>query len=483
MKINMWLIAEKLKKYDPVCDIKNGDSTIEGLRFMTEDNIADSDMRYVYLSADDEKTALSGSPVHTTLIHGEDIIMIRQQYIDDIINDILKIFDYYNDWENSLWNLAAAGSFQEIIDKGTEALGNPMILAETSGAVLAMSSVYRNEDINPYWVECRETGQLPTSVLGMPVRNTKGQMTRWTSSPDIYYLPDGTKQIGQIIFTDGEPAAGIASWQTNAELTPGHCHLMKTISDVLAKTAATGRSILPQLRSGASILADLLDGVEIDDRLLSKLELRCCGPWRLISINNPYMGNIVSKQNLISRMEASRIACVPLIYKDNVLCLITEKEAAALISKIFGSEERKYYCITLSMTFYDLADLQLRYLQQEYAREKNGSAPGLHYAEKHGLSYMLSLISKNTGPALAHPGLKILADHDEQTGSDLYDSLYYYLYYDQSLQKGAAAVHVHRNSFLYRINKIKTLLETDLTDPEERRYLLFSYMYIRSILE
>ena len=39
----------------------------------------------------------------------------------------------------------------------------------------------------------------------------------------------------------------------------------------------------------------------------------------------------------------------------------------------------------------------------------------------------------------------------------------------------AKALFIHRSTFLYRLERIKALLETDLEDPEELFYLNLSF--------
>jgi len=477
MKINMWLIADKLTDYNPLCDIKRGDSTIEGLRFITDESMAGTDDRYLYLCSENEVHSLSNKSEHTMLIHGEDLILIQYQYIDDAINALLQIFDYYNDWENRLWEESATGSLQGILDIGTEAFQNPIVLADTNGVILAMSSEYRDRDLNPYWIECRDTGHLPTSILGMPVKNTSGEIVNWSEKPEIFVLPDGTKQIGQLLYTDGEPSAGISLWQLNTPISLGHLHLMSVLSDVLKKTAVTGQSLFPTFRSSISILTDLLNGIQIDEVLLSKLQLPVRQPWCLIQIDSSFNSNIVSKRSLISRMQDSGVGCIPLLYENQVLCLVSKERSATLLSLVFGVEERKYYYICVSMPFTDLANIRVRYDQLVFVQKHLDVKPGIYYGQHYALIYLLSLLKeKNSRHALVHPGLKVLKDYDAANGGDLYHSLFYYLYYDQSIQKGAEAVHVHRNSFLYRINRAKGLLNTDLSDVKERQFLLFSFL-------
>ena len=66
--------------------------------------------------------------------------------------------------------------------------------------------------------------------------------------------------------------------------------------------------------------------------------------------------------------------------------------------------------------------------------------------------------------------------YDEKHGSGLYDTLFQYLFQDRSIQKGAEALHIHRNSFLYRIHRIKELTQIDLEDPSARFYLMLSFL-------
>lgn len=121
--------------------------------------------------------------------------------------------------------------------------------------------------------------------------------------------------------------------------------------------------------------------------------------------------------------------------------------------------------------------LHVRYGQMQYVFQYVNGKNGSYDAKKYGLSYMMHcIVSENSPHALIHPALRTLYQYDQKKGGDLYRSLYYYLLYEQSIQKGADAVHVHRNSYLYRIRRIRELTGIDTDDPEERAYLLFSYL-------
>lgn len=64
---------------------------------------------------------------------------------------------------------------------------------------------------------------------------------------------------------------------------------------------------------------------------------------------------------------------------------------------------------------------------------------------------------------------------DDKESSDLLDTLYIYLLNERSYLKTSKDMDLHRNSIVYRINKITSRYDVDLEDPVIRQNLLLSY--------
>lgn len=79
-----------------------------------------------------------------------------------------------------------------------------------------------------------------------------------------------------------------------------------------------------------------------------------------------------------------------------------------------------------------------------------------------------------TGP------LQPLIDYDKRHKSNLVETLEYYLQSNGSIQQVAKEMYTHRNTVIYRVNKIKEMLGTDLSNPEERVKYQVAY-YIRKM--
>lgn len=72
-----------------------------------------------------------------------------------------------------------------------------------------------------------------------------------------------------------------------------------------------------------------------------------------------------------------------------------------------------------------------------------------------------------------HPDIKFLLNYDYQTGSEYYHTLCAYLKAGRSATQAAQALHIHKTTFFYRLQKMQELLKKDLKDSN----LLFDYEF------
>ncbi len=70
--------------------------------------------------------------------------------------------------------------------------------------------------------------------------------------------------------------------------------------------------------------------------------------------------------------------------------------------------------------------------------------------------------------------IKPILEYDEQHHADLVKTLILYLKYNGSVKTVSEEMYIHKNTIVYRIGKIKELLDTDLDDGEMRIYYYFA---------
>ena len=79
---------------------------------------------------------------------------------------------------------------------------------------------------------------------------------------------------------------------------------------------------------------------------------------------------------------------------------------------------------------------------------------------------------------LCHERLLFLQEHDDSSGSDYMRTLRCYLDNHCNVVQTARELFIHRSTLLYRLEKIKEILESDLSSPDEILYLMLSFRFI-----
>ena len=105
----------------------------------------------------------------------------------------------------------------------------------------------------------------------------------------------------------------------------------------------------------------------------------------------------------------------------------------------------------------------------------------LYHFDDYRLLLIFSAIKKSGyADFLLHDDLIALAQYDVENDSDMVNTLKTYLDLERNSSKTADALHLHRNSVTYRLEKIKSLMTSDLDEPENRLLLTLSIYYLQS---
>lgn len=81
--------------------------------------------------------------------------------------------------------------------------------------------------------------------------------------------------------------------------------------------------------------------------------------------------------------------------------------------------------------------------------------------------------------AICHPKVLELYHSDQEKGTEYIETLYVYLRNERSLLKAAPQLYIHRNSLVYRLEKINDLLQLNYEDTGLRSHILISCQIIR----
>lgn len=467
MKLNMWLIGEKLEKYHPRFEISDGASRITGVRMWSDADTFVPDDQFVYVRH---------TPRSSILSCGRDSIVLPPAEPDVLLNDLLSIFEACNAWETALWETSAQHSLQQAVDLADQMLGNPILLSDSRGNVLAMSSAYRDAPISAYWAEAQRTRLMPIPTVGSRLLTTEGQPGSWTPEPQVFLTVDDLRVVGMQLLAEKEPAAVLVLFEHSRPLTRSDQDLLLVLSAVLCsmlRSQPEGRTF----RSRSTLIADLLRGDLTDPDIIERLDLGQRAPWRLLVVDSPFRTDSISKRSMLERIPRDGIPCIPLYLDPYVVVLVSDVFVEQIIVRIPPEGEGRFWQVAVSLPFSSLLDLRPNFELAVYTMAQTAGTAGIFRCEDYAFSHLLTQIGANLHlKPLLHPALSILKEHDERKSSLLYETLYQYLLHERSIQMGADAMYVHKNSFLYRLQKVRELIQADLEDPMTRAYLLMSFL-------
>lgn len=480
VKLSMWHILHDLEDFQPEYQITDGAPRISGLHLHSR---WDGDTRQPQhatlrlLGARSPIPSDDNDSFTMEITNGPDIITVRD--LSDcsvLVNRLMALLANYNDWEARLRYAAGRNDLQEVVDIATEKLNNPILLFDMDSNVLAMSSLFLDDDRNPFWGFCRDTRRLPIGYSAQSMTLEGGDFAAWTREPKLYKLPRGSRAIGNFISLNGHITAGFELQEADNAIRPGDLHLVRLVEECIRRSLQPREEDHSQ-RTLIQTLQDILAGVEYADSVLGMLRLPGTAPWRLVIVSNPYHNESdpIYRQLLLPRLRGLLSDCVSMEFDNHVVIVAPVSEIDALIKVVNGGAEKPWFSVCLSLPFDELPKLRTRYRQTMFTLQRCNGQPGLYYAENSMLEYLASL-RLGRDEALTHPLLEVLKAHDAQKGSELYESLFQYLLNERSIQKGAGAMHVHKNTYSYRLDRIRALSSVDLDDPLTRLYLMMSYV-------
>ena len=265
---------------------------------------------------------------------------------------------------------------------------------------------------------------------------------------------------------------------TDGHLTKISAEIWRQIDLILAKQLyiETSRQDKP-FETTEDILMHLLDGgfpsasyfrLQTVGTYLADFHPSAFALMDLTAYHSQYPGVHHLKEEIGERFPDSH----PFLYKGDVFLFLHRDSDVDIFTELAKEFDLK---VIVSETIHDLYDLPSLYraahdaldmiLESNYHGEKVCSVAQLRTP--------LLLKNMESRNDLISPELRALAEHDRKKGAQYCETLYFYLIYSHSLKKTCDALFTHRNTVLYRIERIRDDFLIPLDDPERHAELLF----------
>ena len=226
------------------------------------------------------------------------------------------------------------------------------------------------------------------------------------------------------------------------------------------------------------ILMHLLDGgfssaahfqLQASGTYLADFHPRAFALIDLETYHSAYMG----KRHLKEELEAQIPDSHPFLYKGDVFLFLHREGDGDIFSELAEEFQLK---VLISAPIDDLFTLPQLYRTAREALElmKDARFHGESVCSAQQLRTPLLLKNLEGRGDLVSPELRRLAVHDREKGTQYCETLYHYLTCCHSLIKTSNALYTHRNTVLYRIQRMQEKFGIPLDEPVKHADLLLS---------
>lgn len=498
MKLSMTIIENWIQKYHPVSTIISDKPTIAGVRLFSYNKNPSPDFLYIGRNRDFFEQSESDEIL---LVHRKDVISLKTQELEDVLDTVMDAFAFYQEWEQQMLSAFQKENPEQVIIDACKTVFGPMFYTNMSLQITAFSRQYPENSINENWGDFWRYGTLSVSSLS---RMQGGQymeklLKKWDS--EIFTEPKAGGEYQYSMMISQENSSGQLTGQlTIISKTPFkayHKHLAIYIKRALCLVA--NHNINEDYGSIVqSLFRDFLSGKHNNHTSRSTFyQLQGWSPDQYFMIV------------LLHREQGTPITCSydmknlknffpNILYCDESALLETSSDIICCIPlKIFNTAgKNKPRRIESPEGFFQFADqLKLRYhasyafagIEHMAVQYRQAMLCRQMKCKTYYDCALTDLAGLKTGPdcreLAIHPALSCIQNYDLENHTAFYDILKTYLRCERSRGKTAELLYVHKNTLIYRLEKMISLFNLNLEDSYEREYLLLSIRCLDSMTD
>ena len=425
------------------------------------------------------------------------IILRTYDSIWKICNAFQDIFDRYKTWYDHCIDLILQDkNLQEFLDHVTIYLDNPLAFFDPTGLLLHQTGTFHENIEGTLWDEVLRSGFAPTETVTTSehVRIMQKMHEGDKLIPSVFKQDPTHQAISIPLHVDGKLAGAFGMIDINAPFTASQNALLQ---DVCYLTELAIKHLVQ-----TSFLQDeenyhitrLLQGFSADNRAteqyLNIKNYNNSDIWYLYQfpvLNADYAKT--RKAAYINRINAVFPNAITLFFEESLISISRKKdfdpEQKAARKKLENALEKLSTKVRISSSFTHFSNLSIAYgqcqLMEKYLKDNQCSISHFDDCFLPVLNGILE--EKNSLKGFCHPTILSLWESQSVQKRILVHDLKYYLLNGRSIAETSRHLNLHRNTFIYRLQKIEEYLQLSLSNLSENMllYLLISCMISETI--
>lgn len=405
-----------------------------------------------------------------------------------LLNMVQEIYDYFDVLDNAIADEFIKGrnfDIRNIVKYGSKMLGNPLSLSDLELKIILDTKVLYENDTRKYTTNY---SQGLDDIEGYSLVKGACLLERELRKPYISNVQYNGCRIYCYNLYYADVFFGCA-WlrEEDKEFRKSDFKLADHIFEYLQQSIITyPDSINREASAKRNALRRLLEHSELSGESYEQFRLSPGELWKLFRLKELPDKKPLPKDYMLSALDILMKSSVcATIFNSNIIGLLKLQNdcddgrdvATSLLKSIL---ERMDYVGGISNSFGDIAQLNNAYLEAGFALERllqKDDRQTIYFFQDCEFEYMLSRANGDLPLSELYSGeLLRLYEYDKTHNVDYLKTLNVYLKTEMNATLSAKMLHIHRSSFLKRLEKITKLLDGYLEDPRKRMYyrLIFS---------
>lgn len=403
-----------------------------------------------------------------------------------LLNELIDIIATFQAFHEELYDLVhIKRNIGALIKKCSEILGNPAYLVDSSFKVLAIDENPLLSNLSAIWKNLVSTRYLSYDIVA-GLRKSDELMLMESYRRAV--LVEGSNYfnnpfINYNLRRDGKICGHFFVVGYTKQITSGDLAYANILGEMILLVMENDSSYTKSRgRDYENFFIHLLSGTLSDTiqihRQLRPLGWELQGRYMLLRLEPPESDELLS-EIMCSRLEEFNIG-KPIIYEGGVVALFPLEPGAspkAIEHRVRAMISEHGWCGSISDPFHGFENVAIHYKLVCAALDLGrGSVEALLNFRDYAFTYLLSAAMETVNlRALCDDDILRLRHYDAEHDSNYFNTLKVYLQNERSITLAAEKLFVHKNTMLYRVSKLKELIEADLGSYEARERLLLSY--------
>lgn len=431
---------------------------------------------------------LEGNPSSVNLTGEiEDCAIISDSSIFSVFNRTRAVLDQSGGrwlYEELLRKAEQSHDLQAVVNLSSVKLGDPLVLIDLDFKVISYSTISPITD--KLWRKNVENGYCSYEFIKATLSMKELQNPCYpTDTIEVTCTESPYRKLCNRIFFRGAHVGYAIMIASDAPVSPSHFSMMTTISQVVSYVLANDFPTLFQKSDQyEKVLYNLLIGASPNE-LYPEIGMLSFAQKMAALVIRPkkyYGADYIRKQ--LSPVINQSFPKVHFTYHDNLVVALLPLEGANDVSSeeivlLDSIAEKENLEIGVSNIFSNIEHFPLHFSQAKAAvllgKRLSDNQRVFKYLDYLFYDLLAQIPSKIEIGRYCHPALALLRIYDTENGTDLYHTLFAYLENGCNAKLASGKLFVHRNSMVYRLERISEIGNIDIRDTDTIFLLRISY--------